>query len=74
MSNQSSEYLKVNYVKGGKPRYQDMSDIQLEQAEIKKEKKEKLDHLYNENYQPAKYSKALAYRNARSYKKKLPNG
>lgn len=33
-----------------------------------------LDHAYKENYQPAKYSKALEFRNARSYLKKLPSG
>lgn len=41
---------------------------------MKKAKKKQIDHLYNENYQPARYSKALEYKNSRSYLKKLPNG
>ena len=42
--------------------------------ERKKAKKEQLDHLYNADYQPANYMKALQYKNYRSYKKKLPDG
>lgn len=41
---------------------------------VRGNKREGLDHIYKQNYQPAKYSKALEYRNARSYMKKLPSG
>ncbi len=74
MSNESSETLKVNYTKRNQPRYTDVQTIDVEKSARQKAKKDQLDHLYNENYQPAKYSKALEYKNTRSYKKKLPNG
>ena len=41
---------------------------------MKKAKKEDLDHLYKQDYQPAKFSKAVEYRHSRSYMKKLPSG
>lgn len=46
----------------------------MHRQEVKKAKKEGLDHLYKQDYQPAKYKKALEYKNSRSYKKKLPSG
>lgn len=64
----------------GKPQYQlspQKSRDSLydeERKQIKQAKKEGLDHLYKENYQPAKYGKAVEYRNSRSYMKKLPSG
>ena len=71
-SNSSAEYLQVKYKQS--PRYKDIDNMDLEKIEFKKAKKDQLDHLYNENYQPAKYAKAVQYRNARSYMKKMPNG
>lgn len=71
-SNSSTEYLQVKYKQS--PRFKDIDNIEIEKIELKKAKKDQLDHLYNENYQPAKYTKALQYRNARSYMKKMPNG
>ena len=47
---------------------------QMQKKEIKRAKKEDLDHLYKQDYQPAKFSKAVEYRNSRSYMKKLPSG
>lgn len=41
---------------------------------MKKAKKDGLDHLYKQDYQPAKFKKAVEYKNSRSYKKKLPSG
>ena len=37
-------------------------------------KKMNLSHLYQYDYQPAKYRLAKEYRDTLSYKKKLPNG
>lgn len=46
----------------------------MQKQEMKKAKKEDLDHLYKQDYQPAKFSKAVEYRHSRSYMKKLPSG
>lgn len=64
----------------GKPQYQLSPQRSREnlyddgRKNLKQAKKDGLDHLYKENYQPAKYSKAVEYRNSRSYLKKLPSG
>jgi hypothetical protein len=47
---------------------------QMQKDEMKRAKKEGLDHLYKQDYQPAKFAKAVEYRNFRSYMKKLPSG
>ena len=49
-------------------------ELEEERKRLVNGKREGIDHLYRENYQPAKYSRALEYRNSRSYLKKLPNG
>ena len=46
----------------------------MQKQEMKKAKKEDLEHLYKQDYQPAKYKRAVEYKNSRSYKKKLPSG
>ena len=46
----------------------------MQKREMKQAKKEDLDHLYKQDYQPARYKKALEFKNSRSYKKKLPSG
>lgn len=48
--------------------------IKVQRDEHKRAKKEGLDHLYKQDYQPAKFAKAVEYRNSRSYMKKLPSG
>jgi hypothetical protein len=55
-----------------KPLPEDLNDEQRRLFNGKKH--DGLDPAYKENYQPAKFSKALEYRNARSYMKKLPSG
>ena len=47
---------------------------QMQRQEMKRAKKEGLDHLYKQDYQPAKFSRAVEFRNAHSYMKKLPSG
>ena len=47
---------------------------QMHRKEVKQAKKDGLDHLYKQDYQPAKFKKAVEYKNSRSYKKKLPSG
>lgn len=46
----------------------------MQRQEVKKAKKEGLDHLYKQDYQPAKFAKAVEYRNSHAYMKKLPSG
>ena len=46
----------------------------MQRKEMKDAKKEGLDHLYKQDYQPAKFKKAVEFKNSRSYKKKLPSG
>jgi hypothetical protein len=46
----------------------------MQREEMKKAKKENIDNLCKENYQPAKFAKAVRYRNSRSYMQKLPSG
>jgi hypothetical protein len=65
-------YGKAQYQLSPQKSREDLYDD--ERRNIKQAKKEGLDHLYKENYQPAKYGKAVEYRNSRSYMKKLPSG
>jgi len=46
----------------------------MQKQEVKKAKKEGLDHLYKQDYQPAKFAKAKEFRNSHAYMKKLPSG
>ena len=46
----------------------------MQRQEMKNAKKEGIDHLYKQDYQPANFNKAVNYRNSRSYMKKLPSG
>lgn len=64
----------MKYVAKNQRGYADVENLQNLNSERKKAKHQQLDHLYSENYKPASYTKALEYKNTRSYKKKLPNG
>lgn len=48
--------------------------FQMQRQELKQAKKDGLDHLYKQDYQPAKFAKAVQYRHSRSYMVKLPSG
>ena len=75
-SNEPETSLASLNVRSGRGLNGSMDDDEYEERrhQAKEAKKKGLDHLYKEDYQPAKYKKALAYRNARSYMKKLPSG
>jgi hypothetical protein len=66
--NASSEALYA-----GKANYKvvDNSAMEIYKKEQKKAKQDGLSHLYNSDYKPASYQKALQFRDSMSYRKKV---
>lgn len=52
----------------------DVEQVEIYKKEKKRAKYEGLAHLYQNDYKPAVYKKAVEYRNSLSYKKKLSDG
>jgi hypothetical protein len=71
-SGEALAYGKVQYM--GSPKKLNTKDNSGSIQETKQLKKDGLHHLLQEDYQPARYAKAVEYRNSRSYLKKLPSG
>ena len=53
---------------------EDIEHVEIYKKEKRRAKYEGLSHLYQNDYKPAVYRKAVEYRDSMSYKKKLSNG
>ena len=52
----------------------DVEQVEIYKKEKRRAKYEGLSHLYQNDYKPAVYKKAVKYRDSMSYKKKMADG